>query len=553
MESNLMNCPTCGHSVSNAAGACAYCGAIVSEGEQNQQTDENIVAEESRATESAAPLPQEETPSAAEMSDEVSETSAAAKKQSDADRSKQLPEVQAPVDSSELETEAVLVTDNEPVPVVEEVEGKFPEYEQKVESEPEFSQQLPDAKDDSDIALTEAAMLESSPHAGLGDALELMQGANESETETLPLPENPLPANQEGVKTESVADEIQVSAELETLNMAADEPAESITPQEGIIEMVEFKPAQQEHASQTAVETSMPSEIIVDDVKADDKENLPSTDDSGMAVDAKLDLISEVSEDTILLDISDEVELPPAHLRVETAKIESPASAGEMEAKPVDLSAETQPISAEILKIEKAARDMAAAIEKQKASVLETKKAKKTAEAKDQALKQQKAALAKARSQKKQKMILAKAAALKRKKAAQAKAQALKRQKADQVAIEPAIMEKVAAANINREGSQPKVNQGLQTNNKMQGLLEKYKGQAIGINYDNSAEIRKAQLVEANGDFFSVFVEDQKLHYSYPLKTILTVIEGQDGVDTGYSEQPDKFNVVIKVYPLVHI
>ncbi len=472
MESNLMNCQTCGHSVSSAAGACAYCGAIMSEGEQNQLTDENIVAQESRATESAAPLPQEEAPSAAEMSDEVIETSAAAKEQSDADRSKQLPEVQAPVDSSEVETEAVLETDNEPVPVVEAVDGKFPEYEQKVESEPEISQQLPDVKDDSDIALTEAVMLESSPHTGLGDALELMQGANESETETLPLPENPVPANQEGVQTESVADEIQVS---------------------------------------------------------------------------------EVSEDTILLDISDEVELPPAHLRVETAKMKSPASAGETEAKPVDLSAEAQPIPAEILKIEKAARDMAAAIEKQKASVLDTKRAKKTAEAKDQALKQQKAALAKDRSQKKQKMILAKAAALKRKKAAQAKAQALKRQKADQVAIEPAIMEKVAAANIHFEGSQPKVNQGLQTSNKMQGLLEKYKGQAIGINYDNSAEIREAQLVEANGDFFSVFVEDQKLHYSYPLKTILTVIEGQDGVDTGYSEQPDKFNVVIKVYPLVHI
>jgi hypothetical protein len=376
------------------------------------------------------------------------------------------------VDSSELETEAVPMTDDEPVSVVEEVESKFPEYEQKVESEPEFSQQFPDAKDDSDMALTDAVMLESSPHADLGDALELMPGADEPETETLPLPEIPAPANQEGAQTESVA-----------------EP----------------------------------------------------------------DLISEVSEDTILLDISDEVELPSADLRMETAKMESPASASETDVKPVDLSADTQPISAEILKIEKAARDMAAAIEKQKASVLETKKAKKTIEAKDQALKKQKAALAKARSQKKQKMILAKAAALKRKKAAQAKAQALKRQKADQVAIEPAIMEKVAAANINREVSQPKVNQGLQTNNKMQGLLEKYKGQAIGINYDNSAEIKEAQLVETNGDFFSVFVEDQKLHYSYPLKTILSVIEGQDGVDTGYSEQPDKFNVVIKVYPLVHI
>ena len=85
----------------------------------------------------------------------------------------------------------------------------------------------------------------------------------------------------------------------------------------------------------------------------------------------------------------------------------------------------------------------------------------------------------------------------------------------------------------------------------MQSLLEKYKDQAIGINYDNSADIREARLVEANGEFFSVYVKDKKLHYSYPLKTILTVIEGEDGVNTGDSKQPVKFNAVIKVYPLV--
>ena len=85
----------------------------------------------------------------------------------------------------------------------------------------------------------------------------------------------------------------------------------------------------------------------------------------------------------------------------------------------------------------------------------------------------------------------------------------------------------------------------------MQDLLKKYEGQAIGINYDNSAEIREAFLEKANGEYFSVFVKDKKLHYSYPLKSILTVIEGKDGVDTGNSKQAQKFNAVIKVYPLV--
>jgi len=86
---------------------------------------------------------------------------------------------------------------------------------------------------------------------------------------------------------------------------------------------------------------------------------------------------------------------------------------------------------------------------------------------------------------------------------------------------------------------------------RMLGLLKKYEGQAIGINYDNSAEIKEAELVEANDEFFSVFVKDQGLNYSHPLNTILTIIEGKDGVGTGKPEQNGKFNAVIKVYPLV--
>jgi len=83
------------------------------------------------------------------------------------------------------------------------------------------------------------------------------------------------------------------------------------------------------------------------------------------------------------------------------------------------------------------------------------------------------------------------------------------------------------------------------------GLLQRYKGKAIGINYDNSSEIREAELVEANEEFFSVRVKDKKLQYSYPLKTILTIVEGQEGVETGEGDKKAKFDAVIKVYPLV--
>jgi hypothetical protein len=157
--------------------------------------------------------------------------------------------------------------------------------------------------------------------------------------------------------------------------------------------------------------------------------------------------------------------------------------------------------------------------------------------AKAQAVKNQKAALAKAQALKKQKLALAKAAALKRKKAAQANSQANAEapKKKGPAAAEPP----------------PNVDPGPEANSRMQTLLEKYKGRVIGINYDNSADIKKAQLVEANAEYFSVFVKDQNLKYSYPLKAILSLIEGKDGVDAGNSKQPKKFIAVIKVYPLV--
>jgi hypothetical protein len=46
-------------------------------------------------------------------------------------------------------------------------------------------------------------------------------------------------------------------------------------------------------------------------------------------------------------------------------------------------------------------------------------------------------------------------------------------------------------------------------------------------------------------------VKDKKLQYSYPLKSILTIIEGQEGVETGLDDKKLKFDAVIKVYPLV--
>ena len=203
--------------------------------------------------------------------------------------------------------------------------------------------------------------------------------------------------------------------------------------------------------------------------------------------------------------------------------------------------------SVEVIELETAAQDSADAQQKQKAA--QALKAKKLKLAQAQALKQKKLKLAQAQALKQKKLKLAQAQ--NREKAAMVKAQALKKQKAAQAVIEKTHSEMAAGSNSPKVDNASMTIQGRGANTKMLDLLKKYQGQAIGINYDNSADIKEAELVDANDEFFSVSVKDQKLNYSHPLKTILTIIEGEDGVVAGKPEQKAKFKAVIKVYPLV--
>jgi hypothetical protein len=213
----------------------------------------------------------------------------------------------------------------------------------------------------------------------------------------------------------------------------------------------------------------------------------------------------------------------------------------------------------------------------QEAKVLEALKRQRENQAKAEALNKEKAARAKAVALKKKKLARIKAEALKKQKAAQAKAEVLKKKKqaqAQELASDEQkknlagaeVLKKQKQAQTQAEASAREIQVAgigahdtvsqttgnrLSHHVRLLGLLKRYKGRAIGINYDNSTEIKEAELVDANEEFFSVMVKDKKLHYSYPLKTILSIVEGQEGVETGEDNKKFKFNAVIKVYPLV--
>ena len=203
--------------------------------------------------------------------------------------------------------------------------------------------------------------------------------------------------------------------------------------------------------------------------------------------------------------------------------------------------------------VEKARRD---ALKKQleaqmKVETLERQKAaealKKKKQAQAEALKNQRAAQTKAAALKKKKEILARKQASLKQEETRARADVLKKQKQAQARVEASSREiQLASSGLPRAAAA-----GASHHERLLGLLKRYKGKAIGINYDNSSEIREAELVDANEEFFSVRVKDKKLQYSYPLMTILTIVEGQEGVETGEGDKKAKFDAVIKVYPLV--
>ena len=251
----------------------------------------------------------------------------------------------------------------------------------------------------------------------------------------------------------------------------------------------------------------------------------------------------------------------PQSMAAEKSAVENEAGTPEASAKKQETAAareealkKQQEIQVrEALKKQRETQAKAEAFKKEKAAQAQATvlKKKKLDRVKAEALKKQKVAQAKAEALRKRKEAQAKAKSVKNQQTAQAGAEALKKQKEAQAIAEASAQEiQIASSGLQEAGSQTTA-QNRKTHEKFLGLLKRYKGRAIGINYDNSTEIKEAELIEANEEFFSVLVKAKKLQYSYPLKSILTIIEGQEGVETGRDDKKLKFDAVIKVYPLV--
>ena len=78
-------------------------------------------------------------------------------------------------------------------------------------------------------------------------------------------------------------------------------------------------------------------------------------------------------------------------------------------------------------------------------------------------------------------------------------------------------------------------------------LLRSYLNQAVGMNYDNPAVIKEVTLASINDDHFSVLAAEDDLIFTFPISTILQIVEGVDGVSTGSPKSQVVFPMVIRV------
>ncbi len=555
-----MNCAKCGHTVNETAVACAYCGTAISSGDSPPQPDKEAPGTAAQSEE-PSPLPADDFPPVLDMTDESANLPEGFEVNFDAEPSSPVQPNEIQPEIIEPATAAVSGAQDQSSEADGQIDFQLPDVERNEALDAKNTTKDPEQGSGPDTVPAEIKKPELKPDTS-GDSdypVDSEQHAAEAAAEVIPLA---------GKVSGAASDASPGLPETPVLELGGEELSESEMPGADILELVAVEASEAESTRPQASEAAKSSDEPAVEKQA---EIAPEpTPDGSDNKDGELAAILLTSDDylqsetpSLPADVEETVKTggseKPVELAAPTpwgpAKPDDSPEPGESQAKAEVIQKQTQAqVSVEALKIEKAAQELAEAQKKQKADIAEAqaRKKQKLKLAKSQALKREKAAVLKVQALKEQK----KAQVLKKQREARAlreqrEARVLKKQKEAQVGIEKAIKEMAAESNPQKVDNPDMINQRMEASAKILGLLKKYEGQAIGINYDNSADIKEAELVEANDEFISVFVKDKELNYSHPLKTILTIIEGKDGVGTGKPEQEAKFNAVVKVYPLV--
>ncbi len=204
---------------------------------------------------------------------------------------------------------------------------------------------------------------------------------------------------------------------------------------------------------------------------------------------------------------------------------------------------------AEVLRKQKEEEEKAEVLRKQeeeeeKAEVLRKQKEE---EERAEALRKQEEEEEKAEALRKQEEEEEKAEVLRKQKEEEDRTEALRKQKEEEEKSEVLRKQKEKEEKRRLQIGVEDITKQLKPKSNIREILKKYEGQNIGINYDSAAVIKGANLVKVGDDIFSIVIIDDELMKSYPLRSIISVIEGVNGVSTGDKEEKSTFSIIIQV------
>jgi len=235
MDSNLLSCSKCGHTVSETAEACAYCGAVVSSGDSSSQSAEGTP--ETTAPTTAAPASSgEDSPPVLEMAAESSGPSEEAEIKSEAVTPTQSQPEETLPEGNEPAAEAAAVTDAQPAPADDQIDFQLPDEELIVEIDSE------ETAKGSELSGADAKTAEIKPPVSKvdssldgADIVQLEQRAAGETADVIPLADKV--SAKDGLEDSSGLPETPV------LEVGGEDPSESETLGADILELVEDEAA----------------------------------------------------------------------------------------------------------------------------------------------------------------------------------------------------------------------------------------------------------------------------------------------------------------------
>ncbi|MDX2501819.1 MAG: zinc ribbon domain-containing protein [Deltaproteobacteria bacterium] len=387
MDTNVLSCSKCGHTVSESAEVCAYCGTAVSSDDAPSAPDVESSGVPAQAAE-PSPIPQDDSAGKTEIPDVAA----------DAEPSSQRDPEEKQMDIVEPAAEAVSGIDNQPSDVDDDIDFQFSDDELLVELDTEEAAKIPEEAGGEEPEITAASEPAAIPDltSGLDDIVDLEQQAAEATAEVIPLADK--------VSAETAPDDSPDLPKTPVLEVSGEDTSESETLGADILELVQVEATEQESAEAQISETLKPVdepaiEQTTESAPDETPEGSKNNDDDLNSI-----LMAPADEDQPLKQpLSGGVEDA-----VETGASEKPAAKSDDSSDVIQKQADGQ-ASGEAIETEIANQDLA-----------EARKKKMAAQARAKALKVHKLKLAKAQALKKEKLKLAKAQALKKQKAAQA-------------------------------------------------------------------------------------------------------------------------------------